>query len=150
MMRNSSTRRVERPVANVFDFVAVRCYENHPKWEDAVIEIRPAHIRAHRYGKQGPHGAPGLWAHDQDRVQVTAYEPDRLISFRHDNPKMRFAIAFQFMPVGEATDLRVDVEAQPMGFLKVMEPMMRWRMPKTSQRIVDRLKAVVEADQALT
>jgi hypothetical protein len=148
MMRYSNTRRIERPVAEVFDFAAVHCYDNHPKWEDEVLEIRPITQGPIDVGSRAIMVRRDFGRTSETEYEVTAYEPDRLVAFRHNDPKMRFDIAFRFTPVGDATDLQVDVEAQPTGFLKVMEPMMRRRMPKISGRIMDRLKVLLEAHPA--
>lgn len=36
-----SRHRVNRRIDDVFDVIGTRCYENHPRWEREVVEVRP-------------------------------------------------------------------------------------------------------------
>jgi len=41
MAKYEETYRLKRTPAAVFDVIGTHCYENHPRWEPEVVEIRP-------------------------------------------------------------------------------------------------------------
>jgi hypothetical protein len=40
MATYAATRRVGRTPEEVFDVIGTHCYENHPRWEREIVEIR--------------------------------------------------------------------------------------------------------------
>ena len=40
MISYTKTRRVQRSAATAFDVIGTHVFENHPKWEPEVLEIR--------------------------------------------------------------------------------------------------------------
>jgi hypothetical protein len=146
MIRYSKVVTIRKPVAEVFDFVATHNYENHPRWEAEVLEIRPL--------TEGPIGVGSrvvMVRKDFGRVMETTHECtefllDRRVAFRTIDGPMDFEIAFSFEPAPAGTRLRVDVGAQPRGAMRLLSPVFRLRMPRVGARLSNRLREVVEGD----
>ena len=144
MIRHTQQVIIRRPLAEVFDFIAVHNPENHPKWEPEVIEVRRL--------TQGPLGVGSrlrTLRRDFGRVseatdEVTEFITNQRIAFRRVDGPMDFEISFTFEHVSEGTQLRADVAAQPRGAMRVMSPLFRMRMPRIGGRITARLCELLE------
>jgi hypothetical protein len=62
---------------------------------------------------------------------------------------MAFEIAFRLEPSGEAaSDLTVQVRAQPKGVFRLLTPLIARSLPKTSERITSQMVALVEQNSS--
>jgi len=108
MLTYEVRRRINRPPEAVFDVIGTHVYENHPRWESEVVEVRrltdgPVGVGSRaimvrqEYGRR--RAAP---------YEVTEFVPDRKIAFRHLDGPMTFEIAFMLEPAdASATGGRV-------------------------------------------
>lgn len=144
MIRYDDVVTIQRPVEEVFDFVATHCYENHPRWEPEVLEIRRITTGPVDVGSRAVMVRRDYGKVTETEYEVTEMEPNRRIAFRHANAQMGFDISFDFEPDRAGTHLRVAVRAQPHGILRMMTPLMRVRMPKTGRRLTGNIRRVVE------
>lgn len=146
MLSYEARRRVNRPPEAVFDVIGTNVYENHPRWEPEVVEIRRVTEGPVRRGSRAL-----MTRHEYGRrstvpYEVTEFEPDRKIAFRHLSGAMAFEIAFVLEPAGDAaSDLTVQIRAQPKGIFRLLTPLVARSLPKTSERITSKMVAVVEA-----
>lgn len=146
MIRHSQDVHIQRPPARVFDFVATRYQENHPRWEQEVVEIRRL--------DQGPVALGSRFLmvrRDFGRTaeainEVVELVPGRRIAFRHVDAAIDFHIAFNCDPVADGTRLRVEVAAEPHGAMRLAGPMLRLRMPKIAVRNTSRIRDLVESE----
>lgn len=148
MIRHTQDVHIRKASSEVFDFVARRYSENHPRWEEEVVEIRAL--------DHGPiaEGSRFLMVRkDFGRIaeavnEVVELVPGRRIAFRHVDEKVDFHIAFNFDPVAEGTRLRVEVGAEPHGAMRLIAPMLRLRMPRIAARNTERIRQLVESEAA--
>ena len=148
MIRNRHDVIVRRPLAEVFDFVAVHNYENHPRWEPEVLEVRPLSDGPIRVGHRAVMVRKDFGKVSETTHEVTAFDPGERIAFRHVDGPMDFEITFSFAAVPEGTHIRVDVAAQPHGAMRLMSPLFRIRMPRVGARLSNNLRCLVEAGPA--
>lgn len=148
MIRHSRDIRIQRPPARVFDFVATRYAENHPRWEEEVIEIRRLDDGPIALGSRFLMVRKDFGRVAEAINEVVELIPGRRIAFRHVHPKMDFHIAFTCDPITDATRLRVDVAAEPHGAMRLAAPMLRLRMPRIAVRNTSRIRDLVEAEAA--
>ena len=102
---------VRRPAEEVFDFVGTHYFENHPRWESEVIEVRKATDGPIGVGSRGIMVREEYGRRTQAPLEITAFEPSRTIAFKHLGGPMLFQLALVMTPVGAASaDLSVHVE----------------------------------------
>lgn len=143
MIDQSHTVTINRPVGEVFDFVAE--LSNEPKWDFHVREvIRP---------KQGPLalGTTYEWVvrfvgTETHVGEVTAFEPNRLIEMTTRDGPILPLFTHTFQAEGDRTIYTRRIKFETRGLLKVMEPLIK-RMPSPNTRSAENLKLVLEGGQ---
>ena len=146
-----SVMRVERtvhaPPAEVFDHVAAHHFENHPRWDPDVLEMRQT--------SPGPVGvgttASVVRRQGNRRVQgtatVTAYEPMRSAAWQVDFGQFELKQDVELVPeeAGAATRLILSIESTAHGPLRFLLPLMRRRFRRTMERSVAAIAALIES-----
>ena len=142
-------RIVQRPVERVFDFVATRHFENHPRWDPDVLEMRQT--------SPGPLG-PGTTAHvvrrrGRGRVEgtatVTEYEPCRRAAWdvRFGSFALRQAVDLSPEEDGAATRLRLSIDAHAKGPVGLLLPIFRGQFSRTMTRSLATIDALIRQGQ---
>ena len=138
-------RLVERPPEQVFDFVATAHFENHPRWDPDLVEMRRT--------SPGPMG-PGTTAHVVRRrgrrlvegtATVTEYEPCRRAAWDVRFGAFALRQAVEFLPErgGAATRLRLYMEPRAKGPVSLLLPLLRRRFRTTMTRSLATIDALV-------
>ncbi len=139
-------RVVQRPPEEVFDFVATRHFENHPRWDPDVLEMRQT--------SPGPVG-PGTTAHivrrqGRRRVEgtatVTEYQPCRRAAWdvRFGAFGLRQAVDLVPEQDGAATRLRLVIETRARGPVNFVLPLLRGRFRRTMAQSLRTITALLE------
>jgi hypothetical protein len=140
-------KRVRRSADEVFDFIGTHVYENHPRWEAEVVEIRPLDSGPVRLGSRAVMVRKEFGRQKETDYEVTEFVPGRTISFRHRDPSMAFDLTFQVDPAGPtASELTTRVRMQPYGTTRLMTPLLALMMPRRSERLTSRMVELVEAE----
>ena len=143
MIRYEVREHIRRSPATVFDFVAVHQVENHPRWEDEVVEVR----------RPGPLavGQRGVMVRQEGKrrrevpFEVTELVPDRRIAFRSGSGGFRLDLTFDFLPApGDETDFQVTAALDLSGPLRLLSPLFALRFPKTGARITKKLASLLD------
>jgi carbon monoxide dehydrogenase subunit G len=134
---------IDRPLGEVFAFLADA--ENDPKWRPGVKEI-------HREG-----GAPGVGTIYRQKlsgpvgrtidgdVEITEFEPDRLIAFRATAGPVRPRGRYMVESAGDGgTRVTFSLEAEVSGVMKLMKGKVQKTMDGEVAHLAD-LKRVLEA-----
>jgi hypothetical protein len=143
MIRYEVQEHIRRSPATVFDFVAVHQVENHPRWEDEVVEVR----------RPGPLavGQKGVMVRKEGKrrrevpFEVTELVPDRRIRFRSGSGGFALDLTFDFLPSGAETDFHVQAELRLSGPLWLFSPIFARKFPRTGARITRKLAALLNA-----
>ena len=142
-----SRHRVNRPIDEVFDVIGTRCFENHPKWEREVVEVRPLTPGPIGVGSRAVMVRQEYGRRQEVPYEVTDFTPPARIAFRHVGGQMLFEIAFELEAAGAtATDLAVRVRMDPRGAFRIMSPVLAMNLPRTSERITRSMVGLVEAE----
>jgi hypothetical protein len=139
-------RVVHRPPDVVFDFVATRHFENHPRWDPDLVEMRQT--------SAGP-VAPGTTAQvirgrGRRRVEgtatVTAYEPCRRAAWcvRFGAFALQQAVDLSPEHGGAATRLRLSIEARAEGPIRLLLPLLRGRFRRAMTRSLATIESLLE------
>jgi carbon monoxide dehydrogenase subunit G len=141
--QNSVT--INKPVGEVFAFLADG--EHEKQWRPGVKEIRreggaPGVGTIYRQQVSGPMGK----TIDAD-VEITAFEPDRLIAFHAIAGPVRPAGRYELEAAGDGTRVTFSLEAELSGAMKLM----KGRVQKTMDSEVgtlENLKRILEGGSA--
>ena len=131
---------IERPPSEVFAFLANP--GNDPQWRRGVVELRHEsgeHVGA-RYAQKV--SGPGGRQISAD-IEITEYEPDRLIAFRTTTGPVRPSGRYTLTPEGDGTRVRFELEAQVKGLKRLLAPMVQ-RTMSSEVRALNRLKQLLE------
>jgi hypothetical protein len=139
------TNHIDRTPSQVFDVIGTHVFENHPKWETEVVAIRPITPGPIRVGSQAVMVREEHGRRSETPYEVTDFEPNRLIAFRHDTAAMGFALRFELTdgPTG-GTDLSVDVTMTPHGVMRIASPLIALGLPGRTRRITAQMVALVD------
>ena len=149
MPRYQTTLKVDRTPAQVFDVIGTHVFDNHPRWETEVVEIRPVTPGPVRLGSTAVMVREERGKRSEVPYEVIAFEPDQLIGFQHDTPQMGFGLRFELAPASHGgTDLTIDVNMTPHGALRLMTPMFAIGMRPRTKRIGAAMVALVEGRAA--
>lgn len=149
MPRHRAIYRIDRSPERTFDVIGTHVYENHPRWEAEVLEIRPLTPGPVRLGSRAVMVREERGRRSEAPYEVTAFEPGREIAFRHLDGPMGFTLRFTLAPAGDsATDLTVDVDMAPRGVLRLISPLIALQLPGRTDRITRQMVALVEGRAA--
>lgn len=77
---------------------------------------------------------------------ITEFDQGRRIAAHHPDASLDFNIGFEITPIdSDSCTVRVSVEAQPRGWTRILEPIMRLVMPRRSERITSSMAEVIES-----
>ncbi|MGI9584038.1 MAG: SRPBCC family protein [Acidimicrobiia bacterium] len=152
MITQTITRHVNRSAQDTFSVIGTGLYEYHPEWEREVVEIRPITSDPVGVGSRAVMVRRDFGRTTETEYEVTEFEQDRRIAAHHnDDPSMDFRISFQITPIDSGScSVQVDVAAQPLGWTKLAEPIMRLAMPRRGERLANSMVTVIESAPALT
>lgn len=139
-MEFQGTVEIERPAAEVFDFIAD--FENNPKWQGG--------MRACRWTSEGPIGVGSTYVQEasflgrriETSFRVTEYEPGRSISIESTKSTFPIQVTRSVEPI-DASRCRVaaHVRGQPKGVVKLLSGLAKSMIAKDYQA----LKRLLEA-----
>jgi Polyketide cyclase / dehydrase and lipid transport len=138
-------RIVQHPPEQVFDFVATRHFENHPRWDSELLEMRqtsPGPVgrgtTAHVVRRQGRRRVEGT-------ATVTEYQPCRRAAWdvRFGPFALRQAVDLVPEQDGAATRLRLVIETGAKGPLKLVLPLLRGRFVRTMTRSLETIASLL-------
>jgi hypothetical protein len=138
-------RIVQRPPQVVFDFVARRHFENHPRWDADVLEMSQT--------SPGPVGvgttARIVRRQGRGRVEgvatVVEYEPDRRAAWDVRFGAFRLDQRVELIPEqgGAATRVRLSIETSAQGPVRIIVPLLRGRFRKTMTQSLRTIAALL-------
>ena len=138
---------VRRPADDVFDFIGTHYFENHPRWEREVVEVRRLTGGPIGVGSRAVMVREEFGRRSEAHLEITAFEPPRTIAFRHLGGPMVFEIAFETASTGgSSADLSVHIRAELLGRYRLLTPAFALNLPRTGRRIMRRLVALIEAE----
>ena len=148
MVQAHVSRDIERPVATVFDFVAVDFFANYPRWSPQVESLQAL---------DGQTVAPGMRARQvrvdrgrrsETEFRVTALEPGRRLRFEGVE-RPAFAIEYRFEPLaGGRCRLDFTFELKRLElYMRPFERLIRRAVHEGSEEAVHNIKRLVEHER---
>jgi len=151
MIEYQTERRVNRSAEDTFDVIGTHVYDNQPKWEAEVVEVRRISPGPVGVGSRSVMVRREFGRTTEVENEVTEFEQDRRIAFHHPDSALEFNISFDITPIDSSScTVQVDVRAQPRGWTRILEPIMRLAMPRQGERITTAMAAVIESAPSRT
>jgi hypothetical protein len=143
-MELQQTIDIARAPADVYAFVATDHAKNHPLWDPAISDMRQQTPGPVVVGTEFTLDRKMMGRKTPMTIRITKMDPPRELDFQV-NGSMPMEMVMRMEPTGEgSTSLTMHFNAQPSGFWRVMEPMMRMQMGKEMGRVQLRSKEMVE------
>lgn len=134
---------IRRPVGEVFDFVSDS--EHLPAWMAGVKRVSRSSPGPIGVGTTYQVVAKMLGRRVDSTYEVTAFEPDRLVSARMTSPLFAFEETYRFEAEDDdRTLVRVDAEVRPSGPLRFLGPLLGVAMQRQVQADHRRLRSTLE------
>ena len=156
-MRAETVTIVQRPVEDVFRFVADEFFETLPRWDQQTIEVKktsegPVNVGAK--GRRVSIGKEGLRVDSE--IEVTIYESDRKFSFQAfgtpagtysrggPTPEpIRIEFTFDFESRGQETKIVMRVEWDPETIPRVARQALLSAFQGGVRAMADRLRTIL-------
>lgn len=149
MIVHEHSRQVGRSAEEAFDVIGTHMYENHPRWEREVVEIRRLTPGPVGVGSRAVMVRREFGRRSEVEYEITEFEPGRRIAAHHPDASLDFCISFDIEPIDAATcTVRVKVQAKPRRWARLLEPVMRLAMPRRGERLTDAMAEVIEDESA--
>lgn len=148
MVQARVSREIERPVATVFEFVAVEFFDNYPRWSPEVRELEPLDGNTVQAGIRARQVRVDRGRRSETVFRVTQLEPGQRVRFEAiDRPD--FAIEYAFEPLGSARcrlDFTFELRRLEM-YMRPFERLIRRAVHEGSENAVANIKALVERER---
>ena len=136
------TISIDRPVAEVFEFVANG--RNGPRWRSGVLDVEHQSGEGagsvYRQGVRGPGGR--RIAAD---YEITTYEPERLLAFRAIAGPVRPEGSYRFTADGGRTVVTFSLHAELTGWKGLVMSRAVQSTMDAEMAALDRLKSILES-----
>jgi len=158
-MQSETVTTVQRPVEDVFRFVANEFFETMPRWDSETIEVKKTSEGRPGVGATGRRisiGKEGLRV--ESEIEVTIYEANRKFSFqavgipagtysiRGRTPEpVRVAFTFEFEPAGQETKVAIRVEWDSKAIPWVARSSFSGAFQGGVRTMANRLKTILES-----
>ena len=143
IMRVEESIEINKPLEEVFNYVSD--VGNFPEWTAHTLEVRKDTPGIPQQGDRFTVAIKSVGRRFETPYERTSYEPKRRYTDRAVGgliPNQQWDYTFQEVPGG--TRLRRAVEAEPGGFLKLLEPLQKRALQRQLRKDLQTLKDVLE------
>ena len=146
MIKTSVSVRINRSQKEVFDYVSDPA--NDSQWQGGT--------ELSRWTSEGPPGVGStqqsvikfLGRKIESTLEVTDWDPPNTNGFKVTKGPIPFEGVVRFVPSGEnATEVTIDIEAEPGGFFKLAEGLVGKQLEKQLDTDFNALKLFLEAEE---
>jgi uncharacterized membrane protein len=143
MLKIETSVVINRPVDEVFAFTTN--FENQPKWQSRLLEVKKT--------SEGPIGVGTTWRgvamflgqRIENSTVMTEYEPNRTYAGKSTSGPVPAEARLSYEPLEGGTRLSFTLEAQPGGFFKLTEPLLKSLFKRQTEADLATLKDLMEA-----
>jgi hypothetical protein len=145
-MRLAASQVIERPPTEVFRFVATDHFQNHPKWDPAVVSITKTSPGPMGAGTTGRLVRTDRGRRIEGNLVVTEYEPVSASTVESRFGPFTLRARTTFAPVAAgSTRLELVIDTQVRGVVKLLLPLMKGTFRTTMARSLRIIKEHLEA-----
>ena len=145
MITYTKTRRVERSAEAAFDVIGTHVFDNHPKWEAEVVEIRRLDDGPVGVGSRAVMVRSERGRTSETEYAVTEFIAPTRIAFDHPGSSLGFHISSTVTPVtATSCDVTTRVTMKPRGWTRLLSPLLRIGTPSRGDRLTAAQARVIE------
>ncbi|HSR21877.1 MAG TPA: SRPBCC family protein [Anaerolineales bacterium] len=134
---------VGRSPIEVFAFLSE--FTNDAKWQADLVRVEKTSSGPVALGSTGRYVAKFLGQEMKNDVVVTVFETPRRFALKTTSGPIQFETVSTLEAAGAGTRLTMTATAEPGGFFKVAEGLVKREAEKTLARDAQRLKEILEA-----
>jgi hypothetical protein len=144
-MRIQAEEHINAPIAEVYRFIAVEHFANHPKWDPSISELTPTSPGPMRTGATARLVRVDGKKHMEGVLTVTEYEPERLFAAvsRFGPFVLHQRAVCQPLPAG-GTSIELTIDTRAAGPMRLLLPLLRTRFRNTMAASLRTIKQYVE------
>lgn len=137
---------IDRPVDEVFRFVAVDHLANHRRWDPNVTDATAVGGGPLHLGSQFDLTRRTLGRTERLRFEVVEWQADRLIAIETRTPDLDLRLASDFTAIGaEAARMTLRATALVRGRRRLLAPLMRLKFRADLRRNLRTIKLLIES-----
>ena len=145
MLSPTSTVTINRPVDEVFDYVARGYVENHPKWDDGCVSSRqtsegPLDVGSTGVEERRDGGRPATYD-----FRITALEESRLMAIDAESKEALFSMSYTFEDQGGETIVTAAPRMRMKGLGRFIEPLIAGDFRKQLDERMAEMKRLAES-----
>jgi hypothetical protein len=144
MIRVEASVLIERPVEDVFRFVAVDFFDNYRKWSPEVAKLEKTSLGPIGIGTTGRQVRYDAGRRSDTRFRVNRYVAQRRLSFVSLG-KPHYRVDYRFEPAADGTRLTFAFEVVPALHMLPFRGLIGETLERGGQRVVASLKVLLEA-----
>ena len=142
MIKAKTTILFQKPVDEVFKFVATDYVRNHPRWDARSVKTElQGPMATGARGVETRREGPATRAYD---FEVVDFQSNKHMRFKARCGSTRFAAVYLFEPTTNGSQLTMDFDLSFGGFMRLFEPLMgggvKKEMAKSGAKIKDLLE----------
>lgn len=146
-MRISAGTVIDRPVADVFGFVAENHHVNHPRWDRRVVRLEPAQPGPPALGTEFRMTRTLMGRREVHTFRYVEWEPEQTMSYQSQGGPMPLLFQARFAPAGErSTRLTIAGSADLRGPRALLAPVLGHLFTRQLRENLLRIKEFVEAE----
>ena len=145
MLKAQSRIVIDRPIEEVFQYIAQNFFDNYPKWDTSVVELKKLSPDPMGLGTQGWQIMDGNGWRSENDFYVNDYQPNRRFSITGDG-QTYFKNSYALESIGDSTKLIYDFEFSLQNFGRLFEVLMAKAVKKASQETVSNLQKLIETN----
>lgn len=142
MVRFENTVVIERPPAEVFEFLAD--FENVPRWNYAIESTRKTSDGPVRVGTTYRQ-VRTIPSRSEESLEVTELEPDRRLAVRGDLGPLHGTLTYELEETGGATRLVNTADLEAQGVMRLAAPLAAGRVREAVAANLGELKRLLES-----
>ena len=137
---------IQKPVAEVFNFIGEEFFSNYPKWSPEVVELKPLSSGPIQVGSLARQVRVDMGHRSESTFTVTELQPNRRIAFSGVSDAYRcvFELESAASP-GDATQVAFTFELPRLElYMRPFEKLIRAAVREGAERTVTNLKGLLE------
>ena len=133
--------KIERPIQDVFDYVAVHFFENYPKWALEVVEFKPINDNPMKVGALARQTRIDQGQKIESTFEIIVLEPNELLVLNGLSAPYRNSYHFQAIHNNEETLLTFSFELLELEiFMRPFEKLIRTAIEEGAQNTVQNIR----------
>jgi len=135
---------IDKPSADVFNFVADHFFENYPKWSPDVVELEPLDTHQVSVGIKAKQVREDNGDRVESVLEITDYDPHNLFKFAGINAPYRHTYSLNEQPEQQTTELTFRFELLELDvFMRPFQKLIRLAIEDGAENTVNSIKTLL-------